>query len=147
MAVITQHLDASPAALFAVLLDPRRYPDWVVGCKDIRAVDADWPAPGSRFHHRVGLFGPLTVADSTVVEEVDPPRSLVLRARARPAGVARVSLHLEAADGGTDVRMTEVPISGPAKHLHNPLLDGLIALRNRRSLSRLEELARAGSRT
>jgi uncharacterized protein YndB with AHSA1/START domain len=147
VAVTTKHLDPPPEAVFAVLADPWRYADWVVGAKRVRDVDATWPAVGSRFHHRVGI-GPLTLDDSTVVEEIDPPRRLVLRARARPAGVARVSLELLATgDGGTDVEMGEVPISGLARRFHNPLLDALVVLRNRRSLARLGELARTGSRT
>jgi uncharacterized protein YndB with AHSA1/START domain len=146
MAVTTLHLDQPPEAVFAVLADPWRYAEWVVGAKKVRDVDADWPRPGSRFHHRVGV-GPLTIDDSTVVEEIEPPRRMVLRARARPAGVARVTIELTPAGGGTDVRMTEVPIDGPSRWLDNPILEWLIDLRNRRSLGRLAELAAQGSQT
>lgn len=141
MAVTTVHLDQPPEAVFAVLADPWRFADWVVGAKHIRAVDETWPAPGSRFHHRFGV-GPLTIDDSTVLEEIDPPRRMVLRARARPTGVARVTVELVAtADGGTDVTMIEAPISGLAARLHNPALDLLVALRNRCSLRRLAAVA------
>ncbi|MCU1374372.1 MAG: hypothetical protein JWO68_1658 [Actinomycetia bacterium] len=141
MAVTTEHLDLHPEAVFAVLADPWRFADWVVGAKRIRAVDEAWPAAGSRFHHRFGV-GPLTIDDSTVLEEIDPPQRIVLRARARPTGVARVTVELVAtAEGGTDVTMTEVPISGLAARLHNPALDLLVALRNRCSLRRLASLA------
>lgn len=140
------HLDAAPEAVFDVLADARRYADWVVGAKHIRDVDGNWPEPGSRFHHRVG-FGPIDVADSTVVEVIEPPRRLVLRARARPAGIARVSLELApGAGGGTDVEMREDVISPIASRLDNPGLQALIRLRNRKSLRRLERAARTGSR-
>jgi uncharacterized protein YndB with AHSA1/START domain len=140
MAVVHAHLDQPSAAIFSVLSDPWRYADWVVGAKRIRGVDSTWPEPGSRFHHRVGV-GPLTIEDSTVVEAYNPPNRLVLRARARPAGIARVTITLvPTRDGGTDVELEEYPVGGPARWIHNPLLDALIAARNRKSLRELERL-------
>jgi len=135
------HAEASPEAVFAILTDAYRYPDWVVGAKAIRSVDAAWPAPGSRFHHRVGI-GPFTIDDSTKVEEIDPPHRLVLRARARPHGVARVTLDLVPAnDGGTQIVMAEQPLSGIAAKLDGRLLEALIVVRNLESLRRLVRLA------
>lgn len=140
MATTTLHLEQPPEAVFEVLSNPWRFADWVVGAKRIRAVDDTWPAIGSRFHHRFGV-GPLTVDDSTVLEELDPPRRIVLRARARPTGVARVEMTLVGtADGGTDVEMVEYPVSGFAKKVDNPVLEALVVLRNRRSLHRLEKM-------
>jgi len=91
--------------------------------------------------------GPLTVDDSTVLEEYHPDRKMVLRARARPTGVARVILELVAgAGGGTEIHMEEYPISGFAKKVDNPVLEAMVVARNRRSLRRLGDLAaRAGS--
>jgi hypothetical protein len=126
--------------VFAVLADAWTYEHWVVGCKQIRDVDATWPDPGATFHHSVGL-GPLTVRDSTTVLESAAPARLVMRARARPAGVARVELDLAERDGGTEVVMTERPISGPPALVHNPLQDWLIDRRNREGLRRLKRLA------
>ena len=63
-----------------------------MGCKDIRAVDDGWPAEGSAFHHRVGLGGPLTVADSTKVVALVTPTLLVLEVRAVEA--VEVMAHL-----------------------------------------------------
>jgi hypothetical protein len=123
-----------------VLADAWTYEHWVVGCKQIRNVDATWPDPGATFHHSVGL-GPLTVRDSTTVLESAAPARLVMRARARPAGVARVELDLAERDGGTEVVMTERPISGPPALVHNPLQDWLIDRRNREGLRRLKRLA------
>jgi uncharacterized protein YndB with AHSA1/START domain len=145
VAVTRRHLDATPDDVFAIFEDGRRYAEWVVGAQRIRGVDDAWPAPGSRFHHTFGV-GPLRLDDSTVLEEIDPPRRIVLRARARPTGVARVTIELAAEAGGTDVVMTEVPVSGLAKRVHNPVLDVLVDLRNRRSLRRLDEVAGTGSR-
>jgi uncharacterized protein YndB with AHSA1/START domain len=140
MARTTIHVTAPPEAVFAVLADPASYDTWVVGCKEIRGVEGDWPEPGSTFHHSVGM-GPITVKDSTSVTESARPHRLVLRARARPTGVARVELDLAARDGGTEVTITEVPIEGPPAMLHNPVQDWLIDRRNREGLRRLKRLA------
>src|SRR3546814_10022652 len=50
----------APEDVFDHLLDPWRYPEWLLGASTMRAVDDHWPEVGSRFHHRVG-FGPLKV--------------------------------------------------------------------------------------
>jgi uncharacterized protein YndB with AHSA1/START domain len=140
MARTTTRIAATPDRVFAVLADAWTYERWVVGCKQIRTVDDGWPAPGATFHHSVGI-GPLTVRDTTTVLESDPPRRIVLRARARPAGVARVEVELAEAGGGTEVVMQERPVSGPPALLHNPLQDRLIHRRNAESLRRLKQLA------
>jgi uncharacterized protein YndB with AHSA1/START domain len=123
-------LPVPPERVFAVLADPETYACWVVGSHSIRSADATWPAPGSKLHHRVGV-GPFTLNDSTEVLEADPPRRLVLQARARPLGSARVA-------------MEEGPGDLFSRLLHNPLADRLLGRRNDESLRRLGELAGAG---
>jgi uncharacterized protein YndB with AHSA1/START domain len=129
-----------PEAVWAALADPGGYGYWVVGSKVIRDADAEWPAPGSRFHHTIGV-GPLTLSDHTVALEADPPRLLKLRAKGRPAGTATVTMELEPRDGGTLVRMTENPDGAYAPMALNPLVHVTTKLRNAESLMRLEELA------
>lgn len=143
MSITRAHVDAPPERVFDILDDASTYEFWVVGCKDIRAVDAEWPAPGSAFHHSVGV-GPLTLKDSTSVVERDRPRTLELRARARPAGVARVHFELTAQGSGTTVTIEEAPIEGLPAKLHNPLQDHLIHQRNEETLRRLKWLAERG---
>ena len=140
-------IDATPQQVFEVLLDARSYEHWVVGCDDIRAVDGDWPQPGSTFHHTVGV-GPFKVKDTTKVVELDAPKRLVLEARARPAGVARVVFTVAPDGGGSTVCMEEHPMRGLAKTIDNPVLDGLIKARNAETLRRLSRQVeeRAGSR-
>jgi hypothetical protein len=140
MARTTTFVDATPERIFEVLDDAWTYEFWVVGCKEIRAVDPEWPAVGSSFHHKVGL-GPITVADSTSTLEREPPRHLKLRARARPTGIAHVSIDLEPSGTGTNVVMLEEPAEGPMALLHNPLQDLLIDRRNAEALRRLKWLA------
>ena len=74
------------------------------------------------------------------VEACEPGRRLVLRARARPTGVARVEFELAGRDGGTEVIQSERPIEGPPARLHNPVQDWLIDRRNREGLRRLKQL-------
>ena len=132
-------MSVSPDEVFAVLANPYSYENWLVGCKKIRSVEGEWPAPGSLFHHRVG-FGPIEIADNTKAIESDAPRRLVLEARARPVGVARVAFDLEPHPEGTLVTMTETPVRGVAARFHNAVLDGMVKGRNAESLRRLQKL-------
>lgn len=132
-------VSAPPDAVYAVLADPHSYEDWLVGCKKIRAVEGEWPAPGSLFHHRVG-FGPIELDDNTKAIESDAPRRLVLEARARPLGVAQVVFELEPHAEGTLLTMSETPLRGIAAKIDNPLLDGMVKGRNAESLRRLQKL-------
>jgi carbon monoxide dehydrogenase subunit G len=140
MSRTTEHVDATPERIFRILDDPWTYEFWVVGCKNIRAADPEWPAVGASFHHSVGI-GPITVKDKTTILERDPPRRLKLRARARPTGIAHVDVQLTPSGSGTNVVMLEEPVEGPAAKLHNPLLDRLIHHRNVETLRRLKWLA------
>ena len=143
MAINRRQLHASPERVFEVLMDSHAYGDWVVGSDVIRDTDAEWPAVGSRFHHRVGV-GPFKLNDHTQVIEIDPPRLLVLHARARPAGTATVKLLLEPRDGGTLVTMSETA-GDLLSHIGiNPLTDWLVHLRNAESLRRLARIAETG---
>jgi uncharacterized protein YndB with AHSA1/START domain len=136
-------MPVSPERVFSVLADPSSYGHWVVGSDTIRDADANWPAIGSRFHHRVG-FGPLKVNDHTEVVEADPPRRLVLHAKARPLfGTARVELDLERRGGGTLVTMVEDAGDPLTKMVFWGLAHLLVRGRNAESLRRLEELALA----
>ncbi len=129
-----------PTAVWDALANPGGYGYWVAGSKLIRDVEGDWPAPGSRFHHTVGV-GPIKVSDHTESLEADPPERLRIRAKARPLGTATVTMEMTPRAGGTLVRMTETP-DGLGKLVKlNPLFHVLTRLRNAESLMRLEELA------
>lgn len=140
MATNERYMAVPPEAVWAVLADPAGYGYWVVGSKRIRDADAEWPAPGSRFHHTIGV-GPLTLDDHTVALETDRPRRFKLRAKGRPAGTATVTLELEPAAGGTLVRITENPDGVFSVMSLNPIVHVATKLRNAESLMRLEELA------
>lgn len=143
MAVNRIRIDATPAQTFDVLADAGTYADWVVGTKRVRGVDDGWPAAGTCLHHTVGI-GPITLDDSTEVLEVARPARLVLEARGRPLGAARVELHLEADGDGTKVTMVEELMS--SSRAARRLADGLVWLRNCESLRRLRRLAQQAQR-
>lgn len=140
MAYNEAYINVPPARVFDVLSDPGNYPKWVVGARKIRRADPEFPAVGSRFHHQVGV-APLVLNDHTEVLTNDAPSRLVLRAKTRPFGTARVDLGLAAEGAGTRVRMTENAGDTPSKVLLNRLSDPLIHARNERSLGRLRRLA------
>jgi len=134
------HIHASPPEVFAVLSDPDCYPRWVVGAAGIRDHDEDFPAVGSRFHHKVGSW-PVGLKDHTEVTEIDPPRRIVLKAKARPLGTATIAIDLAESAGGTELTMEEVPGDRLTSLLaDNPLADTVLRIRNAEALARLKRL-------
>ena len=139
MASASREFAASPHRLFELLIDPRTYPRWLAGAADIRSVDDDWPAVGSRFHHRVG-FGPLKIADHTEVLEVQPDRLLRLAVRARPLVAATATFSLVGDGDRCVVTFEEEPAPRLIGNAVRPLLDPMTHVRNHHSLTRLDEL-------
>jgi uncharacterized protein YndB with AHSA1/START domain len=129
----------SPERVFAELSDGWMFTAWVVGTSHMRDVDDNWPEPGSRLHHRLGMW-PFGISDSTLVVEHEPPHRLVLQARAWPAGEGRIELTVEPDDAGCTVTMDEWATDGPARITHNPLGYWLIRRRNTETLDRLAAL-------
>jgi len=140
VATVRAHIDVTPQEVFAVLSDGWLYSGWVVGTSHVRAVEPSWPAPGSRLFHASGVW-PATLRDETVVEEVTPRERLVMTAKGRPMGEARVEIVLAPQGNGTEVTMTETPVSGPGEWMHNPISGVLFARRNVESLARLAAIA------
>jgi uncharacterized protein YndB with AHSA1/START domain len=133
-------MSVPPAAVWAALADTGGYGYWVPGSRAIRDADPDWPAPGSRFHHTIGV-GPFEVSDHTEALETREPELLRMRAKGRPLGTATVTMELIPRGGGTLVRMTETA-DGPTSLLSiHPFFWFASKLRNAESLMRLEELA------
>jgi uncharacterized protein YndB with AHSA1/START domain len=136
-----RHMGVPAARVWDVLADAGTYADWVVGANKVRGVEGEWPAVGARLHHRIGV-APLYLRDNTEVVGSDPPRKLVLEARARPLGRARIELTVISDGEQCSVSMTEVPVSPWYVRVAAPLLEPLIAVRNAESLRRLERRAR-----
>jgi uncharacterized protein YndB with AHSA1/START domain len=139
MAITVRDIPASPLQVWAVLADGKKYADWVVGADKVREVEGAWPNQGAQFHHTVGV-GPLKIRDSTSVVACDPVRCLALEARVRPFGRASVVLELAASPHGTQVTMTEGPVSPILLRAAKRLFDPLIHVRNLEALRRLENV-------
>ena len=139
MSTTSRVIRAEPAAVFEILADGWLYPIWVVGASRIRSVDDHWPQPGSRLHHSVGLW-PLLLDDDTQVEQVEPDRLIVLKARAWPTGEARVRIVLEPVGVHTRVTIEEDAVNGPATLLPGPVRHPMLHARNIETLARLAHL-------
>lgn len=140
-ATVRRRIPVPPEDVWSVLADGWSFATWVVGACRIRSVDTGWPAAGTGIEHSVGAW-PALLDDHTVVEASDPPRELVLHARARPLGEAKVHLLLTA-DGpdATLVTMREDAVAGPGRFLPRRVRRLLLVPRNVESLRRLELLA------
>jgi uncharacterized protein YndB with AHSA1/START domain len=135
----------SPDDVFDILEDGWSYATWVVGAARIREVEETWPEPGSRIHHSVGAW-PLLISDTTSVEEIDRPHSILLTVRAWPAGEGKVRITCEPDEVGTRVTIEEDASSGPALLLLKPARDLILSWRNVEALRRLAYLAESRAR-
>ena len=143
MAHTCRHFDAAPEDVFAVLAEPRTYPDWLIGAAKIRDVDANFPSPGSKFHHVVGVR-PFAIPDHSEVLDVEPNRSLTLLVKARPlfAGVVHFRITGDRDGDGCVLTCEEAPTFPVLKDLMRPVLEPLIHARNQRSLKSMANLVR-----
>ncbi len=141
MAVTERVVSAPPEKVFAILSDGWTYSDWVVGTTHIRDVDPDFPAVGSRIHHKAGPW-PMSLHDETVVLRCEPPRRLVLRPKLRPLGEMTVAITLTPDGAGkTRVTLREDTSGGPLLWVRTKINDLLLHGRNREALRRLADIA------
>ena len=132
---------ASRDRVWEVIADGWTYSQWVVGNSRMRAVDPEWPEPGSTIRHSVGVW-PVLLDDSTVSVECIPGEKLVMIANGRPFGKARITLVLSDVDGGgCRIEMAEVPITPPLNWLPKRASLAAAFPRNRECTWRLAALA------
>ncbi|MPZ94902.1 MAG: SRPBCC family protein [Propionibacteriales bacterium] len=136
----TRAIEASPDKVWEVLADGWLYPLWVVGATRMRAVDDTWPAVGSKLRHSAGVW-PLVIDDNTEVLEVEPGRSLRLRARGWPMGEAEVLITLAPEGSRTRVDIVEDAVRGPGVLVPKFLRHPMIKWRNAEALDRFANLA------
>jgi uncharacterized protein YndB with AHSA1/START domain len=140
MSTERRHCDAPASVVWEVLSDPWLFASWVVGASRIRDVTGPWPAEQSLIHHTLGIR-PLLLKDTTSVLSSVPGSLLVLQARGRPLGEARVEMRLEDEPGGCAIVMTERAVAGVGRLLPRPVHDAAIGVRNREALRRLAFIA------
>lgn len=132
---------ASRQRVWEVMADGWTYSQWVVGNSRMRAVSPDWPAVGSTIHHSVGVW-PLLLDDQTEVLDSVPQERLVLLAKGRPFGKARITLRLFDLDGGgCRIEMAEVPVGMPMGWVPERVALAAAMPRNRECTWRLAALA------
>jgi hypothetical protein len=137
---VQHEVAATPDEVWKVLADGWLYPLWVVGATRIRHVEDEWPAPGSRIHHSIGVW-PLVLDDDTEVVRSVEGSLLQLRARAWPTGEADVVIRLEDRGAGSQVTIEEDLVAGPARFVPKPARSLALQVRNRETLRRLAWLA------
>jgi Polyketide cyclase / dehydrase and lipid transport len=141
MATVERTIEALPDRVFAVLADGWTYSDWVVGTAHIRDVDPDWPAPGTRLHHKAGPW-PVSLADSSTVLSCDVNKQLTVKAGLWPLGEATIRIELEPFGAtATRVTMHEEFAAGPLQWVQNKINDVVLHRRNVEALRRLADLA------
>jgi hypothetical protein len=138
---VTRDMTVPRHRVWEVLADGWTYSQWVVGNSRMRAVDKNWPAPGSTLQHSIGVW-PFVIDDETVAEESEPERELVLLAKLGPAGAARITMRLIELPDGCRAEMSETPAAGPMDLIPDGLAQVGMDVRNRECLWRLENLAR-----
>ncbi len=129
-------VDATPTDVWEVLADGWLFPTWVVGASRMRDVTDDWPAPGARLHHSVGVW-PALLDDSTEVLAADPGKELRLKARAFPAGAAEVIITLQTEGAQTRIKIDEVVVDGLARLVPPVVESAAMKWRNTETLRRL----------
>lgn len=139
MALLNVLVKRSPEHVWDFLSDGHRYAEWVVGTREIRGVDDNWPEVGSSIHFTFGL-GPFTVDDRTTVRNAERPRMLEMEVHAGRIGTARLLFDIRPWGEHTVVVLDEHPLSGPGAHVHNMLIDLGLRFRNRRMLDKLAKL-------
>lgn len=138
---VKRETSASRKDVWAVIADGWTYSQWVVGNSRMRAVDPNWPQAGSSIRHSIGVW-PLLIDDVTIVEDCQPEQQLVLLAKGRPFGKARITLRLFDIDrGGCRIEMAEVPVGAPMGWVPKRLALAAAAPRNRECLWRLAAIA------
>lgn len=132
---------ATRAQVWDVISDGWTYSQWVVGNSRMRAVDPHWPAVGSTIRHSIGVW-PLLLDDVTAVLDCQPLEQLVLLAKGRPLGKARITLRLfDIEGGGCQIEMAEVPVGAPMGWVPHRLSLAAAFPRNRECTWRLAALA------
>lgn len=138
---VERETTASRDQVWAVIADGWTYSQWVVGNSRMRAVDPRWPEVSSTIDHSIGVW-PLLLDDQTVVESSEPQREIVLLAKGRPFGKARVTLRLsDTPGGGCRITMAEVPVGFPMGWVPGRIALAAAIPRNRECTRRLAAIA------
>jgi uncharacterized protein YndB with AHSA1/START domain len=139
---VVHRFEVRPERVYAVLVDAAAYPRWLIGAQEVRGVEDGWPAPGSGFHHVVGV-GPFRVKGRTAVLAAEPPWCVALEAGVGWLGSLQVEFVLRDERTSTVLGVTERARSGLVRHVWRlggaPLMRRLLWGRNHLSLQQLAD--------
>lgn len=136
-------LSASPAAVFAVIADPRRDPEWCSRVDDVTQVHGDGPSAGSRYRSTHRPIPMPAQAQDVELLALAPPDAALIAVR-NQAGALLVLYTLE--PSGTGTRLTEHDAFDLARFAR-PALPAFRAVKRRRvrqQFAGLERLLREG---
>ncbi|MEU2574376.1 SRPBCC family protein [Streptomyces anulatus] len=139
MAVRHRLIERPLEDVWAVLADPTRYGDWVVGTSESTPREGTWPDVGADITYTVQL-GWWSAQGRTVVRRCEAPHVLELEAESGWLGTARIALKVRRWGRNTLVIIDEHPLRGPAAKLHNTAIDAFVQVRHRTMLARLAEV-------
>src|SRR4051794_11497594 len=109
----TRTIDASPARVAAVMLDPRRDPEWIGGAKSVDPPSGDPTAIGARTARHGGFMG-RKFSWQTEVVEFAPNRLLDMRFVAGPMNGGGVTYRIEPLGDASQVSIRN---TGPGPQL------------------------------
>ncbi|MFD4750841.1 SRPBCC family protein [Streptomyces rubiginosohelvolus] len=138
MAIRHRLIERPAADVWAVLADPTRYGDWVVGTSKSSPEAGSWPEVGAAITYTVRL-GRWSAQGRTTVRRCEAPHVLELEAESGWLGTARIALKVRPWGRNTLVIIDEHPLRGPAAKLHNTVIDAFVQVRHRSMLAHLAE--------
>jgi hypothetical protein len=140
MATSTLVLDASPRDIWSVLADASAYSRWVAGMREVYEIEGLWPRPGSRFRCTVNWHGFIVPSTTTSLAAV-APRHMAFSTQRRRFGIARIDIHVNPRDQGTEVELSETVMSPAPFKAVQPTLEPSVRKRNLEALRRLGRLS------
>ncbi|MFB8381173.1 SRPBCC family protein [Streptomyces rubiginosohelvolus] len=146
MAIRHRLIKRPVADVWAVLADPTRYGDWVVGTSKSSPEAGSWPEVDAAITYTVRL-GRWSAQGRTTVRRCEAPNVLELEAESGWLGTARIALKVRPWGRNTLVIIDEHPLRGPAAKLHNTAIDAFVQVRHRSMLARLAEAVEKTPRT
>ena len=100
---------ASPDQVWRVLANGWLFGQWAIGALKVCRVDDDWPRVGSRLDHTFGR-GPGEWRTETLVLASTPRQLLKVRTDGWPSGASELTVTLDSAVSGTNLRMEELTV-------------------------------------
>lgn len=138
------HISASPAAVWEIVMDPRRLPEWVTIHRRLRQTDDGWPRVGYQMDQQLRLRG-VNLEVHWELVQCEPNRHAVWQGRGPARSHARTEYALLPADGGASTCFRyrnefHAPLGPIGALASRALVGGMPEREAHRTLQRLKEL-------